>query len=217
MLQQRIIENPCVHGDLCIVVVPAAIPESSKTDSSYSSSSLIQNVALPILKLFNYRIEVVPAPEFRPPSYVHHLDDLLSSRLVVADLTGADPNICFEVGIRYLSGRPLLCFIKDGEQPPEALAHLRPISFAADNIHPSIKEFADRLKRIASDDATEGRPIFEVQCHGKGSVMIGDFRLDRQSLRELEARVVERGRDCGCGSSNRSRSVSPHPSRRERH
>lgn len=216
MLQQRLTEYPCTHGQLCVVITPSKAPDSE----IYELEPLINRIVVPILKLFNYRSELVQSPSFRPPAYAHQLDDLLASRLTVADLTGADPNVCFEVGVRYLSGRPLVCFIREGMSPPEVLAHLRPISYSPTDPHPAIREFADRLKRISEDHPTEGRPLFEVQCQGRSGVIMGGFKLDRQSLRELEARVIKRADTCDCGrSGNGKASFSPPTTgrRRDRH
>jgi hypothetical protein len=57
------------------------------------------------------------------------LRNLLSAELVVADITGGNPNVLYELGIRHATNLPCIIMIHRGERPPFDLTVTRYISY----------------------------------------------------------------------------------------
>lgn len=192
MQKDRIDTRAVLPMRLCTVVVPGNDPTHT-----FLARDLVAHVAT----LYDYRVQVVTPPPARPPTYARQLEAILESELMVFDLSGANPSICFEVGLRYMSGLPMVCFIARGEAPPPLLDHVGPIAYTTDatDFRAIEHAFIDRLKDIAADDEVAGRPIFEVQHSKLRTLKIGGFDLNRDTVRALQDFARRRRRSCDGG------------------
>lgn len=179
MQQDRVDTRAILPMKLCTVVLPGDDP-----CHRFLAYDLVEHAA----NLYQYRIQVVRPPSSRPPTYARQLEAVLESELMVFDISGANPNVCFEAGLRYMSGLPMICFIAKGETPPPLLDHVGLIAYTTDATEFRAIEHAlfDRLKDIAAGDEFSCRPIFEVQHSKQRSLKIGGFDLNRDTVRALE-------------------------------
>jgi hypothetical protein len=75
-------------------------------------------IITPVLKNFDiepYRADLDPSPGSVTPKM---LKELVEARLVVADLTGKNPNVFYELGITHSFSRPLICIADLATQLP---------------------------------------------------------------------------------------------------
>lgn len=82
---------------------------------------------------------------------------IASSDLIVADLTGANPNVFYELGIAHALNRPTIMLTQDIEDLPFDLRSYRAISYSTDFV--KIRDAKDQLSRLAID-ASAGRVQF---------------------------------------------------------
>ena len=81
------------------------------------------------------------------------IEHLLEDDLVVADLTGKNPNVFYEVAVRHAARKPIVHLITAGEAIPFDIANMRAIQYALDD--PDVLEHAqEELERkvIAIED-----------------------------------------------------------------
>lgn len=76
---------------------------------------------------------------------------IVSSDLIVADLTGANPNVFYELGIAHALNRPTIMLTQDIEDLPFDLRSYRVIPYSTDFV--KIREAKDQLFRLATDAA----------------------------------------------------------------
>ena len=71
---------------------------------------------------------------------------LRDAELVVADLTGRNPNVFYELGIRHMIGKPAVQIIEDNEHIPFDVAQLRTIKINSRNRN-SFESYIEVSKR----------------------------------------------------------------------
>lgn len=70
---------------------------------------------------------------------------LLNDKLVIADLSGSNPNVFYELGIRHASGKPVILLMQAGEALPFNVFGLRAISYDPKDPN-SLANACDELK-----------------------------------------------------------------------
>jgi hypothetical protein len=69
-----------------------------------------------------------------PTSITDDIVELLAEcPLVVANLTGANPNVYFELALRYAAGKPVIPMLKKPEEPPFDIKDMRLIYYSLDS------------------------------------------------------------------------------------
>jgi hypothetical protein len=54
---------------------------------------------------------------------------IVQSRVMIADCTGRNPNVFYEIGLAHVLGRPVILITQDGEDVPFDLRHIRYIQY----------------------------------------------------------------------------------------
>jgi hypothetical protein len=70
---------------------------------------------------------------------------IYASHLVIADCTGRNPNVFYEIGIAHTLGRPVILIAQNKDDVPFDIRHIRYIQY--DLTPRGMKEFEDRLKK----------------------------------------------------------------------
>lgn len=71
------------------------------------------------------------------------------SRVVIADCTGRNPNVFYEIGMAHTAGKPVILITRDEADVPFDLRHLRHITYAY--TPPGMDAFEDALERTLQD------------------------------------------------------------------
>lgn len=74
------------------------------------------------------------------------LDMLLKSELVIADMTGHNPNAFYEMGYRACTGKPMIHLKEKGESIPFDIASIRAFDYDLTNLD-SVEEVKGRLEQ----------------------------------------------------------------------
>lgn len=85
------------------------------------------------------------------------VQSIANSDLIVADLTGANPNVYYELGIAHALKRPVIMLTQDIEDLPFDLRSYRAIPYSTDFV--KIREAKKQLSSLAID-ALHGKVVF---------------------------------------------------------
>jgi hypothetical protein len=88
-----------------------------------------------VRKVLGDRFKVIRADEIDEEGLITHqiIEHLLEDDLVVADLTGLNPNVFYEVAVRHAAQKPIVHLITAGQEIPFDLANMRTVPYALDD------------------------------------------------------------------------------------
>jgi hypothetical protein len=75
------------------------------------------------------------------------MQELLTSELVIADLTGGNPNVYYELAARHCIGKPVVQILQKGEKLPFDVHDVNTIAIDHNDLD-SVDEAKERLKRL---------------------------------------------------------------------
>lgn len=187
-----------------------------------------------IRKVLGSRFEVIRADEIDEEGLITHqiIEHLLEDDLVVADLTGLNPNVLYEVAVRHAVQKPIVHLITAGEEIPFDIANMRAVSYALDDpdlLEAAQEELDRKVKAIeAADWVAAPNPISaaknvsllqeseqpEVRAEGDLLAAVNELRDEVRTLRKREAtsetgiRRPVREAVMGCLLEKEARSIS---------
>jgi hypothetical protein len=110
---------------VCFVIAPIGDPDS---ETRKRSDQILQHVIRPAVEEIGY--QAIRADEIDRPGLITSqvIQQIVSAPLVVADLTGTNPNVFYELALRHALRLPLVQLIQKGEAVPFDVAGTRTIS-----------------------------------------------------------------------------------------
>lgn len=92
------------------------------------SDSVLDHVLLPVL---DETYDILRADHVTSIGSINHdiIERLVKSDLVIADLTGTNPNVMYEIGIRHAFNKPIVQIAQTGQMLPFDLGQERTIFF----------------------------------------------------------------------------------------
>ena len=137
---------------LCFIVTPIG-PDNSEIRRS--TDGLLRAVLEPVLKEKGYKVEV--AHEIDTPGSITDqvINRILESDLVVANLTGLNPNVMYELAIRHCAALPVIVVADKTTNLPFDIVAERTI-FYSNDMH-GVVDLIASLERAVDD--VEGKDI----------------------------------------------------------
>lgn len=108
----------------CFVIAPVGEPDS---DVRKRSDQILKHVIQPAVKGLGFdavRADQISEPGIITTQVIQHIID---DPLVVADLSGRNPNVFYELAIRHALRKPYVQLIQRGERIPFDVAAIRTI------------------------------------------------------------------------------------------
>lgn len=131
----------------CFVISPIG---TSGTPERKRADLVLKHILKASLEPLGY--EVIRADEISQPGSItlQVLERVLQSELVVADLTGHNPNVFYELAVRHASEKPVIHVIQSGQKIPFDIADLRAIFIDTDleGAERSRNDLAAQVKQI---------------------------------------------------------------------
>jgi hypothetical protein len=186
----------------CFVICPIGAEE---TKIRKASDQLMRHILVPVLAEKGY--EPFTADQMPRPGMITNqiIEALLEVPLVIADLSGANPNVFYELAVRHASRLPYIQMIQDGEKIPFDLHGVRTIYFNLrdpDRVESAKATLRRQIVEIDSGqviDSPVSAVLTESLFRGNENAlqlflekfwkMEGDFERVHQSLEKLGAEL----------------------------
>ena len=165
----------------CFVIAPIG-DEGSETRRR--SDQMLTHIIKPAVKECGY--EAVRADEISEPGIITSqvIQHIIDDELVIADLTGKNPNVFYELAVRHTVKKPVVQLIESSESIPFDVAPTRTIHVDhrdLDSVASCKDELIRQIRSVEKDASKVDSPI---------SVAI-DLKLLRQSDNPLEKSNAE--------------------------
>ena len=159
----------------CFIITPIG----EKTDPIRRHIDGIINEA--IIPALSDKYEVKAAHHISEPGTITKqvIDAIYNSKLVVANLTGRNPNVMYELALRHAIGKPVIMIVEEGTKIPSDIVMQRIIPYFNDAM--GTKELRDNLKKAESEISFDEKtgPIVDV---------LGDISHDADMLQKVAAK-----------------------------
>ena len=136
----------------CFVVGPIG---EEGSEERRKADWLLNGIVKPVLENDPFNYAVHRADEFADPGMItdQALTSAMDADLVIADLTGRNPNAYYELAVRHMVQSPVIHMILEGETIPFDIKDYRAINYSID--HPADLEKAkSALARQVSGSVT---------------------------------------------------------------
>ncbi len=189
--------------NICFVISPIG---EEGTEVRRRADQVLKHVIEPSLAECGFeavRADKMPEPGMITSQVIQHIVD---APLVIADLTGSNPNVFYELAIRHAIRKPLVQLIQKGEKIPFDVAGMRTIPIdhkdldsvddARNQIIKQVRSFDNKsqedidspitvsieLQRLRQSDNPEQRSLAEFVS------VVGELRSD---IAEIEKRLSD--------------------------
>ncbi|HZV72578.1 MAG TPA: hypothetical protein VFF79_02575 [Conexibacter sp.] len=180
---------PALAGE-CFFIAPIGEAGSAVRERSDVVMEYVVTPAAHSLGLVTVRADAIAAPGEVTRQVLEHVVNAGAS---VADLTGANPNVYYEMAVRHAARLPTVLIAERGERLPFDVAQMRTIFFD----HTSLRSAAACTDAIAQQ--------LRAALHGAvGSPIPAWERRDlTRPLPAMRSRRASRGRSAACDARSR--------------
>lgn len=173
-----------IKKDICFVVTPIGADESA--ERRYADG-ITDGVLKPILEEFN--LYPLVAHKISKTGSINSLiiNNLYSAKLVIANLTGLNPNVMYEVGIRYTMRKPMILICEKGTRLPFDIIEERTIFYTNDIA--GSEELKSKLRSMLTDfdfDGLQDNPVYRVLDFENAMGKLSDESASDSLLKQLK-------------------------------
>jgi hypothetical protein len=139
----------------CFVIAPIG---KSGTDVRLRSNQILKHVIRPVTEQHGYKTQRADEIDQSGSITSQIIEHVLTDDLIVADLTGQNPNVFYELALRHAVGKPFVHLIASDEDAPFDVRDLRTIQLdyrdldSASNAREQLDRF---IRSVESGDPIE--------------------------------------------------------------
>ncbi|MCY9339029.1 hypothetical protein MOF28_11795 [Bacillus haynesii] len=167
---------------------------NDNTDIRRSAEGFIDAVIVPVLSEFGFETTVAHKMTEGGSITNQLISRILEDDLVIANLTGLNPNVMYEVAVRHAVRKPIVHVCEHGTKLPFDLGTERTIFFTNDMMGViEVKEIFEKYVNTALEDQEPDNPIYRASSESKILKDVKDQDPDKflvlNRLSELEQLV----------------------------
>lgn len=140
------------------------------SESRREADWLLRGIVKPVLESEPFQYDVKRADNFTTPGLITSqiIIEIFETDLVVADLTGQNPNAFYELAIAHMAEKPVIHMIQKDENVPFDVKDYRAIRFTREEIdafEAAKVELAQQADAIEKPDFKVSNPITSARGH----------------------------------------------------
>ncbi|OVE81187.1 hypothetical protein BVY04_03890 [bacterium M21] len=146
----------------CFIVTPIANKDSN---TRRAADGVIEACIQPVLEKLGFIATAAHHVSATGSITKDVITRLLEADMVVANLTGTNPNVMYEVGIRHATGKPMIAIVEEGgENLPFDIADERTIFYVNDmrGVEELRKSLGPMVEKAAEEDFPADNPVTRV-------------------------------------------------------
>ena len=147
---------------VCFMITPIG---KEGTDIRKNADEVLKYIINPICELHGYKVERADKMANSGLITKAIIEQIISSDLVIADLTGNNPNVFYELAIRHSYRKPAIQIVKGEVDIPFDVANMRTISYdtTLSGAETAKKAIGDILESIEKGEIVQN-PVSEVSA-----------------------------------------------------
>lgn len=151
----------------CFIITPIG---NDGSDTFRKVKGVIESVIKPILLDYGFD-DIKPAYEINVSGMINTqiINRIVEDDLVIANLTGNNPNVMYELCLRHVAAKPIIHICENGTVLPFDIKDSRTIFYTDDML--GVEELKKQMKlfmnEISYDDDYMDNPIYNAQSYGK--------------------------------------------------
>ena len=172
----------------CFVIGPIG---DTGGETRARSNLLITGVIEPAVIPLGYRVSRADLIH-EPGSIVQQiLDRLFEGDLVIADLTGGNPNVFYELALRHALRKPYVQIVADNQPLPFDVQGIRTIRIDLDDTLDAAKSIQEYVKSLQTDDSIINTPISEYFDRQSRQLHSMDYFVEIRRWKDKEDGAVK--------------------------
>lgn len=134
-------------GSNCFIITPIG---ADKSEIRRNADGVIISVIRPLLEDFNY-YNIKAAHEINASGSINNqiMIRIIEDDLVIANLTGVNPNVMYEVAVRHATQKPIIHICEEGTRLPFDIIDQRTIFYKNDML--GVQELRQNLKKAIEE------------------------------------------------------------------
>jgi hypothetical protein len=178
------------HSRVCFVISPIG---DSESDTRKRSDQILKHLICPVCEIAGYkpvRADQISEPGIITTQVIQHIID---DPMVIADLTGRNPNVFYELAIRHALRKPYVQIIQRGERIPFDVSAIRTVEVDHHDLDSVEVAKAEILKQIESLEARGGAVDSPISVAVDLELLRRSGKPEERQLGEVLAAVAELG------------------------